>query len=375
MKKERSKNEIKPNEITELWNETAVPIPIKKYTKECGVSEKMIIFSETGAGKTRFYLKIFDTLLKKGVSKEDLKVFIIYPDRPGGLAKLYGLIPREYQDCIDVFPVGTYEDTIRATATAVRELEEHYKNTGVYGWMIFELMENYWTFAQDYYCRMAYGETMADYFAQMQSIMKKGKGENKAAYEAFAGPWGGPWIVVKMTHNFNWIDKLKRMPYNIIFTSELREEDNKDSIFTSLNYRPAGEKHVQHKVDQILYLSHKGDKFFMKPFKLTGYEKLYAQVDITGQNGYEQHLKALKELEKRGFRVSPIELLEKKAGIAPPKATKEVKKTETSDSDISFDITNTSSKIEGKTHKPEVISKEELVKSPKKEKGEDSWDI
>jgi len=368
VKREKLKNDVK-----NLWEQSAEPIPIKKYTREAGGSEKMILFSETGGGKTRFYLKLLEVLLKKGVSKKDLRMFIIYPDRPNGLAKLYGLIPREYQECIDVFPVGTYEDTVRATATAVRELEEHYKNTGVYGWMVFELMENYWTFAQDYYCRMAYGETMADYFAQMQSIASKDKANKRAAYEALAGPFGGPWISIKYFHNFNWIDKLKRMPYNIVFTSELKEEDNSDSIFKVVGYRPAGEKHVQHKVDQILYLSHKGDKFFMKPFKLTGYEKLYAQVDITGKSGYEQHLKALKELDKRGFRISPMELLEKKAGITPPKVTKE--KTEKLDSETSFDITDTSSKIEGKTHKPEVISKEELVKSPKKEKGEDSWDI
>ena len=370
MKREKLKDDV-----TNLWEQSVESIPIKKYTREAGDSEKMILFSETGAGKTRFYLKLLKTLLSKGVAKKDLKMFIIYPDRPGGLAKLYGLIPKEYQDCIDVFPVSMYEDVVRATGTAARALEKHYKDTGVYGWIIFELMENYWTFSQDYYCRMAYGETMGDYFAEMQSMMSKDKAHKKAAYEALTGPFGGPWTSIKFFHNFNWIDKIKRMPYNIIFTSELKEEDNSDSIFKVLGFRPSGEKHCQHKIDQILYLSHKGDKFFMKPFKLTGYDKLYAQVDITGKNGYEQHLKALKELEKRGFRISPMELLEKTSGITPPKVVKEVKKTENPDSETAFDITDTSSRIEGKTHKPETISKDELVKSPKKEKGEDSWNI
>lgn len=313
------KKEVAKNEFKDLWDESATPIPIKKYVAAAADSEKMIVFSETGAGKTRFYLKILETLLKKGVAKKDLKMFIIYPDRPNGLAKLYGLIPKEYQECISVFPVGNYEDTIRATATSVRLLEEHHKETGVYGWMVFELMENYWAFSMNHYCIQAYGKTMGEYFAQMQSIMAKDKAEKKTAFEAFSGPFGGPWPIIKFSHNFNWIDKLKRMPYNIIFTSELREEDNKDSIFSALGYRPSGEKHTQHKVDTIIYLSHKGNNFFIKPFKLTGYSRLYGELNVTGKNAFEVHNAALKRLEELGHSVSKMKDLETQAGINPPK--------------------------------------------------------
>ena len=313
------KKEIVKNEFKDLWSESVNSIPIKKYVAEAGDAEKIIVFSETGAGKTRFYLKVLKTLLKKGVSKEDLRMFIIFPDRPNGLAKLFGLIPKEYQECIDVLPVGNYEDTIRATATAVRALEDHHEKTGTYGWLIFELMENYWAFSMNYYCIQAYGKTMGEYFTQMQSIMSKDKAEKKTAFEAFSGPFGGPWPIIKWSHNFNWIDKLKRMPYNIIFTSELREEDNKDSIFSSLGYRPAGEKHCQHKVDTILYLSHKGNNFFMRPFKLTGYTRLYGELNITNKNGYEVHKDALKRLEEMGYSVSKMDDIEAAAGITPPK--------------------------------------------------------
>jgi hypothetical protein len=233
-------------------------------------------------------------------------------------------------------------------------------------------MENYWAFSQDYYCRQAYGETMADYFAQMQDIIKKGSGENRAAYEAMAGPWGGPWIVVKMAHNFNWLDKLKRMPYNIIFTSELKEEENKDSIFYSLGYRPAGEKHTQHKVDTILYLSHQGNKFFAKPFKLTGYDKLYGQIEITDKNGYEEHLNALKELEKRGFRISPIEELEKEAGITPPKIPKKKDKKE---EPVVEEKSETIS-IDDSGETVEELDVKKMVKENKESKQEkDEWSI
>jgi len=316
--KQISKQREKPK-VVDLWDQVVVPIPIKKYVKEAADSEKMIVFSETGAGKTRFYLMLLESLLKRGISKEDLKMFIIFPDRPNGLAKLYDLIPKEYQDSISIFPVGNYEDTIIATASAEKALEEHYKKTGVHGWMIFELMENYWAFSMNHYCIQAYGKTMGEYFAQMQEISDKEKAEKKTAYEAFAGPFGGPWPIIKWMHNFNWIDKLKRMPYNIIFTSELKEEQNKDGIFSSLGYRPAGEKHCQHKVDTILYLSHKANSFFMKPYKLTGYTRLYGELNVTGKNAFDVHTQALKRLKELGHHVSKMKDIENQAGITPPK--------------------------------------------------------
>lgn len=360
---------IKGEEATELWNKRVKSVPIRKYSKEAGDSEKMILFSETGAGKTRFYLKILEYLKKKGVKKEDLKMFIIYPDRPQGLSSLIGFIPKEYEDNVEVFAVNNYEDTIIATASAIELLEQHHKETGVYGWLVFELMENYWTFSMDYYCRMAYGQTIGEYFTQMQSILNKDKAEKRTAFEAFAGPFGGPWPIIKFKHNFNWMDKLKRMPYNMIFTSELREEDNKDSVFSSLGFRPAGEKHTQHKVNVILYLSHKGNNFFMKPYKLTGYTKFYGELNITNKNGYEEHMKALSRLKELGHRVSKWDELEKEAGITPPKAKKEPEIKEVSKQEM------TEEQKESVKQDEADIPEERKEKPPekKKEESEEDW--
>jgi len=121
--------------------------------------------------------------------------------------------------------------------------------------------------------------------------------------------------VIKFFHNFNWIDKIKRMPYNVLFTSEIKEEGNKDSIFYDIGYRPSGEKDNMHRFDTILYLSHKGNKFSQACYKLTGYSKIYSSVDITNKNGYEVHKGLLKRLEDAGLRTSKIEDVEKEAGI------------------------------------------------------------
>jgi hypothetical protein len=322
MKKEVVEGQVttKMEDALDLWNRRIEPIPIKRYTQEAENTEKMIIFSETFSGKTRFYLGILQYLQKKGIKKEDLLMDIIFPDRPNGLASLYGMIPKEYQDgVVNVFPVNNYEDTIIATATSVERLNNHYKKTGVHGWFVAELMESYWLYSQDFFCRHAYGISLMDYMTKMRGILNEKKANQGTAYEALAGPFGGPWPIIKMAHNMNWIDKLKKMPFNIVFTSEIKEEDNKESIFSDNKYRPAGEKHMQHKFDTIIYLTHRGDQYFMKPFKISGYEKLYGQLEITGKNGYEVHVESLKRLEKLGYKTTKMEELEKEAGITPPK--------------------------------------------------------
>jgi len=362
----------KKEDAQDLWNQRMVPISIKKYAKDTADTEKILVFSETAAGKTTFYLNILRHLKNKGISKKDMKMYIVYPDRPQGLVKLYGLIPEEYQECIDVLPVGTYEQTIKATATAVEGLEKHFNETGKYGWLVFELIENYWTFSQDYFCREAYGQSLGEFFSQMRTIMSKDKAEKRTAYEAFSGPFGGPWPIIKFFHNFNWIDKVKRYPFNVVFTSELKEEDNEDSIFKELGYRPAGEKHTQHKVDTILYLSHKKHgkdyKFTMRPFKLTGYRVLYGVVDITNKNAYEEHKKALNELEKRGYKVSKIKDIEEQADIKPPKP-KEEKKPEPKKEEP-----EKPTKEEMEKETKEMIDKDE-TKLTKPDDEEDVWEI
>jgi len=311
--------------VGSLWDGVADSIKISDYDNAVSNGEKILLFGETGCGKTTFYLTILSYLKSIGYPKEKLCMQIIFPDRPSGLKKLIGLIPEEYKDNIDVYPVTDYESSIIATATAERKLKKHYQKTGELGWMVFELMENYWSFSQDYYCRQAYGKSMGEYFAQMQSILSKNKAEKKQAYEAFAGPFGGPWVVIKFFHNFNWIDKVKRFPYNTVFTSEIKEESNKDSVFFELGFRPAGEKNNQHKMDTILYLGHKKGKFTMKPFKLTGFSKFYSEIDISSKNGYNKHLQACDKLTEMGLSVTKFDDLEQKIGIMPPKYNKNKK--------------------------------------------------
>jgi len=308
----------------DLWKQQLItPISMTDFIQETADTEKMLLFSESGAGKTSFYLSVLKYLKdKKGIEKDNLLMCIVYPDRSTGITKIQNLIPREFLNNIFVFPINTYEEMVSSTAVAEQKLKEHYKKTGKFGWLIIELLEESWRFTQDYYSRKAFGESLADLMATKRQEVKammdsKDKAGKETAYQALEGY--KDWVTIKFYHNFNWIDKIKKMPFNVIFTSEVKKEDNEDSIFSALRWRPAGEKDNIHRVDTVLYLSHKGNDFFMKPFKLTGYTRLYSEQKITGKNGYSTHRDCCDRLEDEGYCVSKITDIEMQAGITPPK--------------------------------------------------------
>jgi hypothetical protein len=314
----------------DLWSETAPSITMQQFSKETAETEKIEWFGESNSGKTKGYLDILGYYSAMKVPKENVMMCIVFPDRATGLTKLYNVIPKEYVDRVYPFTVNCYEDLVVATATAEKKLLEHFKQTGHHGWMIIELMEEAWRMAQDYYSRQAYGETLADFLAlQRETVkdkMKKlGKEDKDTAYMGLEG--FKDWTIIKFFHNFNWIDRIKKMPFNVGATSEIKKEANKDSVFFSIGVAPAGEKDNVHRFDTIIYKSHKGDKFYQQCFKLTGFSRLYSEVDITDKNSYSIHKKILKQFEDKGYRSSAIEELELEAGITPP--TKPTPKVET----------------------------------------------
>lgn len=350
------KKDIK-EEPKDLWAQQLVkPISIRQYSKEIAETEKIIAYGESNSGKTSFYISILGELSKQKIPKEDILMCIIFPDRPTGLTKLMKAIPPEYLDCVMVYPINSYEELVSSTAQADKELTEHKKKTGKYGWIVIELLESSWKDVQDYYCRLAYGESLGEYFAKKRADVKAMK-EDTTAYKSLDG-WGD-WTIIKYFHNYNWIDKIKRMHWNIVFTAELKEEGNKDSIFFDLGYRPAGEKDNIHRVDTVLYLSHKGNQFKMRPYKITGYDRLYGELDITGKNAYSVHLDALKRLEELGYKTSKMKDIETQAGITPPKP-KPAPKVE---------------QVKPKEEQPEQVQKPKEEKPKTESKEEDIWEL
>jgi len=355
----------------DLWNVPAIAIPMTQFAKETAETEKILWYGESNSGKTKGYLDILGFLKANKVPKEKVLMCIIFSDRATGITKLYNLIPKEYVDRVFIYTVNCYEDMVSATADAEKKLLEHHKQTGTHGWLIVELLEEAWRMSQDYYSRKAFGETLADLMAakrqQVQELMEA-KDAKDTAYQALEG-WKD-WTVIKFFHNFNWIDRIKKMPFNVGATSEIKEESNKDSIFYSIKVRPAGEKDNVHRFDTVIYKAHRGDKFYQQCFKLTGYSRLYSEVDITDKNSYAVHKKILKQFEDKGYRSSAIEELELEAGIpSPPKPTPkaetptpQVKKEEPKPEPKKEEKTVTVVNKEGETK----ISKEEVVAPPKK---------
>jgi len=352
-----------------LWNQEYKPIPMKQFAEETAETEKIVWFGESNSGKTRAYLDVLGYYKNKNVPAEKICMCIVFSDRATGITKLYNLIPKEYVERVFIFPVDCYEDLVKATANSEKILMEHFKKTGTHGWLICELLEESWRFAQDYYSRMAFGETLADLMAAKRRAieeLKSVKSEEKkdSAYQALEG-WRD-WTVIKFFHNFNWIDKIKRFPFNVGATAEIKDIDNPDSIFSAIKVRPAGEKDNAHRFDTIMYKKHVGDKFYQRCFKLTGYNRLYSDIDITNKNSYEVHKQILSKFEKSGYKTSAIKELEEEAGIKPPKPEpkkEEPKKEEKKPEPVK--------KVE---EKPKEEKKPEPKKEEKKEEEVD-WSI
>jgi len=306
----------------DLWKEDAPTITMQQFAKDTANVEKILWMGESNSGKTKGYLDILGYFKAKNVPPEDIMMCIIFPDRSTGLTKLYNVIPKEYVTRVFPYTVNCYEDLVVTTGTAQRKLDEHFKKTGKYGWLVIELMEEAWRMTQDYYSRQAFGESLADYLALQreavkEKMMKLGKEEKDTAYQALGG-WQD-WSIIKFFHNFNWIDKIKKMPFNVGATSEVKAERNKDSIFFSVGVCPAGEKDNVHRFDTVIYKSHKENKFYQQCFKWTGMSRLYSETDITDKNSWSMHKMIQKKFESKGYRSSAIEELEEEAGIIPPK--------------------------------------------------------
>jgi len=362
-----------------LWEQEVTPVTIKDFTKETGDVEKILWFGESNTGKTRSYLDILGYLKSQKLPAEKVCMCIVFSDRATGITKLYNLIPKEYKERVFIFPVDDYEGLVKATANSEKILLEHHKKTGTHGWLIIELLEEAWRMSQDYYSREAFGETLADLMAAKRKAISdikgiKDEGKKESAYQALEG-WRD-WTVIKFFHNFNWIDRIKKMPFNVGATSEVREIDNEDSIFYSIKLRPAGEKDNAHRFDTILYKIHQGDKFYQRCFKLTGYNRLYSNVDITDKNSYAVHKQILQKFEKAGYKSSAIEELEAEAGIpSPPK--KEEPKPKSPEEKPKIEVPNILPvpKEEPKTKEPEKVKDEpkkevKSVDKPKEEKKE-----
>jgi len=319
------------NEPKNLWQQPAESFTIKQFAQQTEDVEKIIWYGESNSGKTQGYLDVLRYLKEQNTPPEKVCMCIVFSDRATGITKLYNLIPTEYVDKVHVFPVNNYEDLVKATANSEKILLDHFKTAKIHGWLILELLEESWRMAQDYYSRQAFGETLADLMSAKRRAIEelktiKSEDKKESAFQALEG-WRD-WTVIKFFHNFNWIDRIKRMPFNVGATAEIRDIDNPDSIFSAVKVRPAGEKDNAHRFDTIIYKKHVNGRFYQRCFKLTGYSKLYSDIDITDKNGYTIHKQILEKFTKSGLKSSAIEELEKEAGIKVPNVSPPPKKEE-----------------------------------------------
>jgi hypothetical protein len=177
--------------------------------------------------------------------------------------------------------------------------------------------------AQAHYIRTAYGETLGFYFAKRrQDVLSQADDpEATTAHDALRG-WGD-WPIIKYFHNYYWIDRVKRLPFHLLFTAEEKELTKKEAasgvVWARVGYKPAGEKDNIHRFDDVIYMKHThdttGDHYFIRSMKLTGYEKLFSEIEVTGKNAYEEYLRAKAILDKMGLKKSKIDEVKQGAEV------------------------------------------------------------
>lgn len=270
-------------------------------------AESILVYGSTGTGKTYFWTTLFEWFDKKGIKPENLLVWAIFPDRPGGFKKLEAdFIPKKYSNSCRIFYTNDFQDVIDISEVAAVDLKkfaEEDPNHVV--WFVVELLNEMWEAAQHLYVERAYDKTFADYFAAQRAELKDRaqkarEGKEPSAYAAFSGAFGGDWPIIKDYHNAQWIERVKMFPgfgVNVLFTAEEREEEDKGTLFTDIGTKPAGEKRNQHRVDTILHLTAQSNGFKMDAAKITGLSLRYSNADITTKIPYEVHLEKVARLK------------------------------------------------------------------------------
>ena len=314
--------------VQNLWDER---VDFEDLSVE-EVPENMIVYGGTAVGKSRFYLNIpFNYLEQKIDLDKRFRMFVICPDRRGGVQKVAKRIhvPEKLRSYIKVKYVDSYEELVAATATAKEHLDNFAKEGKDLLWLVIELLDEAWMLSQDYYTRKTYGKTKALYFAGKVEVIKDMvSNEKKAtAFQAFSG--FSDWVVIKSLHNENWIDKIKKFPYNVLYTAEQKEADT-GTIFAppGPGVRPAGEKDNMHRVDTIIYLTRNGHKYYQQCLKLTGYSKGYGNKDVTNKNNYTVHLGEVKNIDDIDSKDVKEETPKKESNPPEEKKEKEVQPKE-----------------------------------------------
>jgi len=274
--------------------------------------ESILLYGSTASGKTYWYITIPHYYKSIGVKPENFLMWVIFPDRSGGILNLLDLVPPEYLDRIRIYPIsGDFRDVIEVTNKAWDELTKFGSNPQNHAWLVFEMVDELWTLAQDTAIRISYGIGLGQFIASkrkelIEKAESKGK-EEPSAYSALSGAYGGEWVTIKNLHNTEWIDKVKSIPIlgvNLLLTAGEKKAESTDKPFHLIGVKPDGEKSNIYRVDTIIYLERDDatNKFFMQPLKITGLSTLYAKHDITNQIPYAIHkenVKKCREIDKQ----------------------------------------------------------------------------
>lgn len=249
---------------------------------------------------------------------------VVVIDRDRGLAKAIKEVCGTLPENLEYFLATTWarvDDGVRYA----------FGTLGPGDWLVFEMLNSLWDFAQTEYSRRVYGSLTEHQMAlradAQQLINSQGldlrsdnKGKRQEAQAvvsrkmAYSGMEGRTdWSVIKRMHNDDVIYKaIIEGSFNILSTTSLssisddEKVDPKWEIFGKSSVRPDGEKSITHRHDTIILLTRraKDGRYFWRTKQVGGAGKdrggrpLFQDIDHTDVGLVASYLQTIEESRK-----------------------------------------------------------------------------
>ena len=187
-------------------------VNLAEYMKAAQSQMKLIVFGESGVGKTSFALSVITHLKEKGKKPEE--IMMVFLDNDAGLVPLLrkGIIDQEYWPSITYVPCKEFTDIRDNTDKYIPLLLEHQKKFGQdSAWLVVDNTQVEWEWVREHFALTAYGMTEHELaLKKRQQALNEGKAMLPTFNQKF------DYAVINPIHR-DWADGVKTSGINFIW--------------------------------------------------------------------------------------------------------------------------------------------------------------
>lgn len=232
-----------------------VPKPEIEVTTPVGLHrpraarERILLFGGFGSGKSYAWVKIAEHNYN---SKNGSKLYILDTDHTALQQSIAFDGFEEVVKWRDIFDMKELKkSTVDMTSIATKD-----------DWLVVDLADKPWVYAQDDYTERAFGKDAEDFFVSW-------KAQGGTGGSALASEWGSNWQVINKIYNA-WITDVFRFPGHILFCAAskvVKQPDNQGKggddrqtldTFGKFGFKPAGQGNLGFQMMTVLAMANKG---------------------------------------------------------------------------------------------------------------------